>query len=165
MAISAIVQSAFSWSPEISRGECEIEQELFLCRAYLWRMYFLFFTCAVYIFAQGVQWVYQRLVCSETAVWSSYRMGWWQERLSNRHKELCGAKMERLRSFYFILTENELFKEKQIRDIYIFLIILFMDRISRRSHGVGRIRFGDHRIGSLLFADDVVLLFFLHRDL
>ncbi|KAK3529838.1 hypothetical protein QTP86_007201 [Hemibagrus guttatus] len=35
------------------------------------------------------------------------------------------------------------------------LFIVFMDRISRRSQGV---RFGDHRISSLIFADDVVLL-------
>ena len=33
-----------------------------------------------------------------------------------------------------------------------------MDRISRRSQGVEGVRFGDLRIGSLLFADDVVLL-------
>ena len=39
-----------------------------------------------------------------------------------------------------------------------FLFIIFMDRISRRSQGVEGVRFGDLRIGSLLFADDVVLL-------
>ena len=33
-----------------------------------------------------------------------------------------------------------------------------MDRISRRSQGIEGVRFGDLRIGSLLFADDVVLL-------
>ncbi|TWW78160.1 R2DM Retrovirus-related Pol polyprotein from type II retrotransposable element [Takifugu flavidus] len=33
------------------------------------------------------------------------------------------------------------------------LFIIFMDRISRCSHGVEGVRFGDHRIGSLLFAD------------
>ncbi|KAK3534009.1 hypothetical protein QTP86_000516 [Hemibagrus guttatus] len=33
-----------------------------------------------------------------------------------------------------------------------------MDRISRRSQGLEGIRFGDHRISSLLFADDIVLL-------
>ncbi|TWW59276.1 R2DM Retrovirus-related Pol polyprotein from type II retrotransposable element [Takifugu flavidus] len=38
------------------------------------------------------------------------------------------------------------------------LFIIFMDRISRCSHGVEGIRFGDLRIASLLFADDVVLL-------
>ena len=38
------------------------------------------------------------------------------------------------------------------------LFIIFMDRISRRSQGVEGVRFGDLRIGSLLFADDVVLL-------
>ncbi|TWW81679.1 hypothetical protein D4764_01G0014940 [Takifugu flavidus] len=36
------------------------------------------------------------------------------------------------------------------------LFILFMDRISRCSHGVEGVRFADLRIGSLLFADDVV---------
>ncbi|TWW81631.1 hypothetical protein D4764_01G0014460 [Takifugu flavidus] len=35
---------------------------------------------------------------------------------------------------------------------------IFMDRISRCSHGVEGVQFGDLRIGSLLFADDVVLL-------
>ena len=38
------------------------------------------------------------------------------------------------------------------------LFIIFMDRISRHSQGVEGVRFGDLRIGSLLFADDVVLL-------
>ncbi|KAK7889103.1 hypothetical protein WMY93_024663 [Mugilogobius chulae] len=38
------------------------------------------------------------------------------------------------------------------------LFIVFMDRISRRSHGPEGVRFGDHRISSLLFADDVVLM-------
>ncbi|TWW62347.1 R2DM Retrovirus-related Pol polyprotein from type II retrotransposable element [Takifugu flavidus] len=38
------------------------------------------------------------------------------------------------------------------------LFIIFMDRISRCSHGVEGFQFGDLRIGSLLFADDVVLL-------
>ncbi|KAK3507901.1 hypothetical protein QTP70_002530 [Hemibagrus guttatus] len=33
-----------------------------------------------------------------------------------------------------------------------------MDRISRRSQGLEGVWFGDHRISSLLFADDVVLL-------
>ncbi|TWW74365.1 R2 Retrovirus-related Pol polyprotein from type I retrotransposable element [Takifugu flavidus] len=45
------------------------------------------------------------------------------------------------------------------------LFIIFMDRISRCSHGVEGIRFGDLRIGSLLFADDVVLLASSARDL
>ncbi|TWW81820.1 R2 Retrovirus-related Pol polyprotein from type I retrotransposable element [Takifugu flavidus] len=45
------------------------------------------------------------------------------------------------------------------------LFIIFMDRISRCSHGVEGIRFGDLRIGSLLFADDVVLLASSVRDL
>ncbi|KAK3544651.1 hypothetical protein QTP86_022466 [Hemibagrus guttatus] len=38
------------------------------------------------------------------------------------------------------------------------LFIVFMDRISRRSQGMEGVRFGDHRISSLIFADDVVLL-------
>ncbi|KAK3561338.1 hypothetical protein QTP86_030637 [Hemibagrus guttatus] len=38
------------------------------------------------------------------------------------------------------------------------LFIVFMDRISRRSHGLEGVWFGDHRISLLLFADDVVLL-------
>ncbi|KAI3363672.1 hypothetical protein L3Q82_001297 [Scortum barcoo] len=38
------------------------------------------------------------------------------------------------------------------------LFIIFMDRISRRSQGPEGVRFGNHRISSLLFADDVVLL-------
>ncbi|KAK0154376.1 putative uncharacterized transposon-derived protein F52C9.6 [Merluccius polli] len=38
------------------------------------------------------------------------------------------------------------------------LFIIFMDRISRHSQGVEGVRFGDLRIGSLLFVDDVVLL-------
>uniref|UniRef100_A0AAQ6INE0 ribonuclease H n=1 Tax=Anabas testudineus TaxID=64144 RepID=A0AAQ6INE0_ANATE len=45
------------------------------------------------------------------------------------------------------------------------LFITFMDRISRRSQGSEGIRFGDHRISSLLFADDVVLLASSDRDL
>ncbi|KAK3528006.1 hypothetical protein QTP86_013119 [Hemibagrus guttatus] len=38
------------------------------------------------------------------------------------------------------------------------LFVVFMDRISRRSQGLEGVRFGDHRISSLIFADDVVLL-------
>ncbi|KAK3551641.1 hypothetical protein QTP70_020851 [Hemibagrus guttatus] len=38
------------------------------------------------------------------------------------------------------------------------LFIVFMDRISRRSQGLEGVRFGDHRISLLIFADDVVLL-------
>ncbi|KAL7861723.1 hypothetical protein SRHO_G00131640 [Serrasalmus rhombeus] len=38
------------------------------------------------------------------------------------------------------------------------LFIIFMDRISRRSQGMEGVRFGDLRVTSLLFADDVVLL-------
>ncbi|KAK0135736.1 Craniofacial development protein 2 [Merluccius polli] len=45
------------------------------------------------------------------------------------------------------------------------LFIIFMDRISRHSQGVEGVRFGDLRIGSLLFADDVVLLASSDRDL
>ncbi|KAK3571508.1 hypothetical protein QTP86_012854 [Hemibagrus guttatus] len=40
-----------------------------------------------------------------------------------------------------------------------------MDRISRRSQGLEGVRFGDHRISSLIFADDVVLLASLGLDL
>ncbi|TWW63897.1 Arf-GAP with GTPase, ANK repeat and PH domain-containing protein 1 [Takifugu flavidus] len=43
--------------------------------------------------------------------------------------------------------------------------VTFMDRISRCSRGVEGVRFGDLRIGSLLFADDVVLLASSARDL
>uniref|UniRef100_A0A674MBB2 Reverse transcriptase domain-containing protein n=1 Tax=Takifugu rubripes TaxID=31033 RepID=A0A674MBB2_TAKRU len=45
------------------------------------------------------------------------------------------------------------------------LFIIFMDRISRCSHGAEGVQFGDLRIGSLLFADDVVLLASSARDL
>jgi len=45
------------------------------------------------------------------------------------------------------------------------LFITYMDRISRRSQGVEGVRFGDLRIGSLLFADDVVLMASSGRDL
>ena len=45
------------------------------------------------------------------------------------------------------------------------LFIIFMDRISRHSQGVEGVRFGDLRIESLLFADDVVLLASSRRDL
>ncbi|KAK3547628.1 hypothetical protein QTP86_026269 [Hemibagrus guttatus] len=38
------------------------------------------------------------------------------------------------------------------------LFIVFMDRISRRSQWLEGVRFEDHRISSLIFADDVVLL-------
>ncbi|KAK3528654.1 hypothetical protein QTP70_007199 [Hemibagrus guttatus] len=38
------------------------------------------------------------------------------------------------------------------------LFIVFMDRISRYSQGLEEVQFGDHRISSLIFADDVVLL-------
>ncbi|KAK3538287.1 hypothetical protein QTP70_034769 [Hemibagrus guttatus] len=38
------------------------------------------------------------------------------------------------------------------------LFIVFMDRISRCSLGLEGVRFGDHRISLLIFADDVVLL-------
>uniref|UniRef100_A0AAV2LL43 Reverse transcriptase domain-containing protein n=1 Tax=Knipowitschia caucasica TaxID=637954 RepID=A0AAV2LL43_KNICA len=45
------------------------------------------------------------------------------------------------------------------------LFTVFMDRISRRSQGSEGVRFGDHRISSLLFADDVVLLAPTNQDL
>ena len=45
------------------------------------------------------------------------------------------------------------------------LFIIFMDRISRRSQGIEGVQFGDLRIGSLIFADDVVLLASSDRDL
>ncbi len=45
------------------------------------------------------------------------------------------------------------------------LFVIFMDRISRRSRGEESVRFGDLRIASLLFADDVVLLASSHCDL
>ncbi|GAA6064832.1 receptor-type tyrosine-protein phosphatase F-like, partial [Tachysurus ichikawai] len=45
------------------------------------------------------------------------------------------------------------------------LFIIYMDRISRRSRGPEGVRFGDHRISSLLFADDVVLLASSNQDL
>ncbi|KAK0132885.1 Retrovirus-related Pol polyprotein from type-2 retrotransposable element R2DM [Merluccius polli] len=45
------------------------------------------------------------------------------------------------------------------------LFIIFMDRISRRSQVIEGVRFGDLRIGSLLFVDDVVLLALSDRDL
>ncbi|KAK3529470.1 hypothetical protein QTP70_031162 [Hemibagrus guttatus] len=38
------------------------------------------------------------------------------------------------------------------------LFIVFMDRISRHSQGLEGVQFGDHRISSLIFADDVVLM-------
>ena len=38
------------------------------------------------------------------------------------------------------------------------LFIIFMDRISKRSHGLEGFWFGSHWISSLLFADDVDLL-------
>ncbi|KAK7906634.1 hypothetical protein WMY93_015246 [Mugilogobius chulae] len=45
------------------------------------------------------------------------------------------------------------------------LFIVFMDRISRRSQGPEGVQFGDHRISSLLFADDVVLMASSNQDL
>ena len=45
------------------------------------------------------------------------------------------------------------------------LFIIFMDRISRRSQGPESVRFGDHTISSLLFADDVVVLASSDQDL
>ena len=45
------------------------------------------------------------------------------------------------------------------------LFVIFMDRISRLSWGEKGVWFGDLRIASLLFADDVVLLASSHRDL
>uniref|UniRef100_A0A8C1ILG2 Reverse transcriptase domain-containing protein n=1 Tax=Cyprinus carpio TaxID=7962 RepID=A0A8C1ILG2_CYPCA len=45
------------------------------------------------------------------------------------------------------------------------LFIIFMDRISRRSQGPEGVRFGDHMISSLLFADDVVMLASSGQDL
>ncbi|KAK5906143.1 hypothetical protein CgunFtcFv8_002034 [Champsocephalus gunnari] len=38
------------------------------------------------------------------------------------------------------------------------LFVIYMDRISRRSHGGGGLQFGGLRIAPLLFADDVVLM-------
>ncbi|KAK3519761.1 hypothetical protein QTP70_003904 [Hemibagrus guttatus] len=45
------------------------------------------------------------------------------------------------------------------------LFITFMDRIPRHSQGLEGVQFGDHRISSLLFADDVVLLAPSSQDL
>ncbi|KAK3521652.1 hypothetical protein QTP70_014704, partial [Hemibagrus guttatus] len=45
------------------------------------------------------------------------------------------------------------------------LFITFMGRISRRSQGLEGVWFGDHRISSVLFADDVVLLAPSSQDL
>ncbi|KAF7658853.1 hypothetical protein LDENG_00007090, partial [Lucifuga dentata] len=45
------------------------------------------------------------------------------------------------------------------------LFMIFMDRISRRSQGSEGVQFGDLRIASLLFADDVVLLASSDSDL
>jgi len=45
------------------------------------------------------------------------------------------------------------------------LLIIFMDRISWCSQSIEGVRFDDLRIGFLLFADDVVLLASLGRDL
>ncbi|KAI3362616.1 hypothetical protein L3Q82_001619 [Scortum barcoo] len=45
------------------------------------------------------------------------------------------------------------------------LFIIFMDRISRRSQGPEGVQFGNHRISSLLFADDIVLLASSNQDL
>ncbi len=45
------------------------------------------------------------------------------------------------------------------------LFIIFWDRISRCSQGPEGVRFGDHTILSLLFADDVVLLAPSDQDL
>jgi len=45
------------------------------------------------------------------------------------------------------------------------LFVIFMDRIARRSRGVESVRFGDLRVASLLFADDVVLLATSDREL
>ena len=38
------------------------------------------------------------------------------------------------------------------------LFVIYMDRISRHSHGVEGLQVGDLKIASLLFADDVVLM-------
>ncbi|KAL7832830.1 hypothetical protein SRHO_G00298480 [Serrasalmus rhombeus] len=45
------------------------------------------------------------------------------------------------------------------------LFIIFMDRIYRRSQGMEGVRYGDLRVTSLLFADDVVLLGTSGREL
>ncbi|MDG2555420.1 reverse transcriptase domain-containing protein [Vibrio parahaemolyticus] len=45
------------------------------------------------------------------------------------------------------------------------LFVIFMDRISRRSQGEEGVWYGDLRIASPLFADDVVLLASSHCDL
>ena len=45
------------------------------------------------------------------------------------------------------------------------LFIIFMDRISRCNQGLEGVWFGSHRISSLLFADDVVLLAPSSQDL
>ena len=45
------------------------------------------------------------------------------------------------------------------------LFILFMDRISRRSHAAEGVKFGGLWIPSLLFADDMVLLASFKSDL
>lgn len=38
------------------------------------------------------------------------------------------------------------------------LFVIFIDRLSKCSQGEERVQCGDHRVASLLFADDVVLM-------
>lgn len=48
---------------------------------------------------------------------------------------------------------------------YLSLFVIFMDTISRRSQGEESVQFGDLRIASMLFADDVVQLASSDQDL
>ncbi|KAK3547403.1 hypothetical protein QTP86_018910, partial [Hemibagrus guttatus] len=60
-------------------------------------------------------------------------------------------------------TDTPSVEEPEVEDskgcpLSLVLFIVFMDRISRRSQGLEGVRYGDHRISSLIFADDDVLL-------
>ncbi|KAK3559562.1 hypothetical protein QTP86_013728, partial [Hemibagrus guttatus] len=99
---------------------------------------------------------------SGTGLWTG-QPGWWSLFLRRGTGGAVRSLYNRSRSLVRIAScKSDLFPvhvgRRQGCPLSPVLFIVFMDRISRRSQGLEGVRFGDHRISSLIFADDVVLL-------
>jgi len=98
------------------------------------------------------------------------------------HRESCGGHCESMGHWYkplgpcttkvravSVFSAQSKARSQWVLDSRLSLVTIlfvnFMDRISRRSRGEESVLFGELRIASLLFADDVVLLATSDRDL